>query len=115
MIERSVVDDERGIVEKAEEVVSDLGKCRLVAQEFGREAMDRERLGRHGALGIDVAVKGVAGREAVVELDATDLDQAIALIRIEPGGLGVEHDLAHQIPAVLVFRHARHKAGHDGG
>jgi hypothetical protein len=51
---------------------------------------------RHVALGIEVAVKRPPGREAVDELDATDLDQPIALQRIESGRFGIEDDLAHR-------------------
>ena len=48
------------------------------------------------ALRIDVAVEDAAGREAVDQLDAADLDDAV-LARIEAGGFGVEDDLAHRI------------------
>jgi hypothetical protein len=37
----------------------------------------------------------LAGRKAIDEFDAADLDQAIALEGIEPGGFGIEYDLAH--------------------
>ena len=47
------------------------------------------------ALGIDVAVEHTAGRHVVHQLDAGDLDDAMAVVGIEAGGLGVEHDLAH--------------------
>ncbi len=73
-----------------------LGKARIVFQELGRQAVDREGLGRHVALGIEVAVEGLSGREAVEQLDAADLDQPMALIGVEAGGLGIEDDLAHE-------------------
>ena len=57
--------------------------------------MDLKGRLRHVAFRIEVAVKRLAGREAVDELDAADLDQPIALKGIEPGGFGIEHDLAH--------------------
>ena len=47
-------------------------------------------------LGVDVAVEGLPGREAVDELDAADLEQPVTLVRIESGGFGVEHDFAHR-------------------
>ena len=49
--------------------------------------------------GIDVDVEGAAGREAVDQLDAADLDDAV-LARIEAGGFGVEDDLAHRISSL---------------
>ena len=51
---------------------------------------------RHLALRVDVAVEGAAGRHVVDELDRADLDDPVAGVRIEPGRLGVEHDLTHR-------------------
>ena len=61
--------------------------------------MHRERLRRHVALGIDVAVEFAPGRDVVHQLDAGDLDDAMAVIRVEPGGFGIDHDLAHRLPS----------------
>ena len=52
----------------------------------------------HVALGIDVAVKLAARGDAVHELDAADLDQAVAALGVKAGGFGVEDDLAHACP-----------------
>src|SRR5262249_50008413 len=76
-----------------EQVLDDLGEQRLVAQELGREPMHAEGLGRHLALGIEIAVKALSAADAIDELDAADLDQPMALVGIEPGRLGIEHDL----------------------
>src|SRR5882757_4599252 len=57
--------------------------------------MHGERFRRHLALGIDVTVKGLAGRHAVEDFDATDLDQTVAPQRVEAGGFGIENDFAH--------------------
>jgi hypothetical protein len=43
-------------------------------------------------------VEGAAGRDVIDELDGGDLDEAIAFPRVEPGGLGIENDLAHDSP-----------------
>ena len=63
-------------------------KCR-------RQPVHRLGFGRHVALGIDEAMELAPRRDAVEELDAADLDQPVAALRIEAGGFGVEHDLAH--------------------
>src|SRR5207244_10593423 len=81
--------------EERQNLVGGLGERRLVLEELRREPVHLERRGRHVALGIDVAVKGAAGRNAVIELDAADRDHPIPLQRVEAGGLGIEHDLAH--------------------
>src|SRR5688572_3034559 len=50
----------------------------------------------HGAaFGREIAVILAARRDAVHELDASELDQAVAALWIEAGGFCVEHDLAH--------------------
>ena len=71
--------------------------------------MHLEGLGRHVAFRIEIAVERLAGRKAVDQLDAADLDQPMPLIGIEAGGFGVEHDLAHcsvpQAESVPPFRH----------
>ena len=54
-----------------------------------------KRFRRHVAFGIEIAVERLAGREAVDQLDAADLDQPMPGNGIEAGGFGIEHDLAH--------------------
>ena len=41
-------------------------------------------------------MKALSARNAIDELDATDLDQAVTLVWIEAGGLGIEDDFAHR-------------------
>ena len=67
----------------------------LSARNSARQAMHLERLARHVALGIDVAMERLAGRHAVEDLDAADLDKPIAAQRIEPGRFGIENYFAH--------------------
>ena len=94
-IERRIVNDERRLTHESEEIVGDLGEGRLVLQELSREPVHLEGGRRHVAFGIDVAVKGLAGRDAVEQLDAADFHHPIARQGIEPSGLGVENDLSH--------------------
>ena len=68
-----------------------------VAQEGGGQAVHLLRVGRHVALGIEVAVEEAAGRHVVEQLERADLDHPVAVGRLEPGGLGIDHDLAHQV------------------
>src|SRR5215471_12293671 len=94
-VEARVVDDERRIADEGEQVVGDLGEQRLVGEELGRQPVYRESLGRHVALRIEIAMEGLTRRDPVEQLDATDLDQAVAAERVETGGLGIEHDFPH--------------------
>ena len=89
------MDDEPVAGDELQERVGDVRKERLVLQKRRRQPMHRLDLGRHVALGIDVAVVLAPRGDAVQELDAADLDQAVAALGVEPGGLSVEDDLAH--------------------
>jgi len=95
-IERGVVRHQRRSADKGEELVGNFGKQRLVFQKVGGETVNLERRRRHLALGIDVTMEALAGGNLVVELDAADLDQPVALIGIESRRLGVQHDFPHR-------------------
>ena len=71
----------------------------MLGKELGGEPVHGKRLLRHVALGIDVAVEFAPGRDVVHQLDAGDLDDAVPVCRVEPGRLGVDHDLAHRLPS----------------
>jgi hypothetical protein len=47
------------------------------------------------AIRLQIAVEVVSGQAAIDELDTADLDDPMAILRIETRGLGVEHDLSH--------------------
>ena len=68
------MDDKRCIAEKCDQVVRHLREKHLVFEEFLAEAVNRERLRRHATLRIEILVEGLAGGNAVDQLDATDLD-----------------------------------------
>ena len=59
------------------------------------QAVDRLGLERHVALGIEISVEVAAGLDAVEDLDAADLDHAVAAGRVEPGGFRIEDDFPH--------------------
>ena len=94
-VELGVVNHQPVRTDKGQQLVGDRGKRRLVRQKLCGDAVDRERIFGHVALGIDVAVKFAAGRDVVDQLDAGDLDDAMAFARIETGRFGIEHDFAH--------------------
>ena len=61
--------------------------------------MHGEGFRRHVALGIEMPMKGLAGRHPVQNLDAADFNQPVAAQRVEAGGFGIENDFAHQLQA----------------
>ena len=105
-IELGVVDDQHRIAEEGEQVVHHRAEQRLVREELIGQTMDLERAGRHLPLGIDVSVVRRAGRDVVDQLDAADLDDTVAALRVETGGFGVEDDFAHSGPAAVDARAA---------
>ncbi len=58
--------------------------------------MNRFGASRHIAFRIEIGVVTCPGGDEIDHLDAADLDHAVARLGVEPGGFGIEHDLAHQ-------------------
>src|SRR5262245_37615269 len=106
-VEHGVVRNQRGIAEKDQEILDDLGKWRLVLEKIFGEAVHLERFPRHVALGIEIAVKGLPAGYPVDQLDAADLHHAVALERIESRRLGIEHDLAQTACSTYPANHRR--------
>ncbi len=94
------MDHERRVGDEFQEFLDHLRKQRLVGQEFAGKTMHGESFRRHVALGVDVPVKGLAGRHPVEDLDTADFDQPIAAQRVEAGGFGIEDDFTHFVPAI---------------
>ena len=66
--------------------------------------MNGEGFRRHVSVWIEISVEHRTGRNTVEQLDTANLDQAMALGRIEAGGFGVEDDFAHE-PLLPSIRH----------
>ena len=94
-IEHRIMRNELGVAEKGDELFHFVGEQRLILEEFAGQGVNLKCGFRHVAFGIEVTMESLAGRETIDEFDAADLDQAIALGRIEPCCLGIENDLAH--------------------
>jgi len=60
--------------------------------------MHLEGLIGHLALRVHVAMPHAARRNAIDQLDAADLDHTVAVERVEPRRLGIEYDLAQNLP-----------------
>ncbi len=73
----------------------DVAELGLPLSVVPRHAVHLGRTGVDVALGIEVEVQRAARGAAVHDFDRGDLDDSVALLRIEARGLGVEDDLAH--------------------
>ncbi len=93
-VEGGVVHHEHGALDELEHVVGELMKARLGGQELDGQPVHLVRRVRHVAIGVDMAVPHASGRDAVDQLDAADLDDAMSGPRVETRGFRIENDLA---------------------
>src|SRR6185369_17841990 len=94
-VERSVVDHQLRAADELEQLVDDLGELRLLRQELVGDAVHVLRGAIDRPVRAQVAMKAAAGAAAIDQLDAADLDDAMALLRLQPRGFRVENDLPH--------------------
>ena len=94
-VEAGVVRDQAGLADELEKLGRDRREERLIPEEGVVEAMHLHGIDRVRPLGIEVAVEAPPGRDVVDQLDAADLDDAVAGFRVEAGSLGIEDDFAH--------------------
>src|SRR5204862_7480977 len=95
-VELGVVDHELGALHELEELQRHLGELRLRSEKLVLDAVHLERAAIDFALWVDVAVEAVGSVTPVHELDAAELDDAMACCGLEPSSFRVENDLAHQ-------------------
>ena len=50
--------------------------------------------------GIEIPMPVSAGGDVIDQFDAGELDNAVAVLRVEPGRLGVEDKFAHRAPSM---------------
>ena len=94
-VELRVVRHEWTVTEELEQLQRVLVETLLVGEECVGKAVNLLGGKRHRPLRIEVSVERAAGRHAVDQLDAADLDHPVAALGVESGGLGIEHDFAH--------------------
>ena len=85
-----------GVAEKVEHGVGDVGEQRLALEQLEGNAVNARRVIGNVTLGMDIFVKGAAGGDVIIELEAADLDHPVAGFWIEPGGLSIKHDFSHR-------------------
>ncbi len=93
------MDHQRRIAYELQKFLDHLGEERLVGEELPGKTMHGKRFSRHVALGIEIPMKGLAGRHPVENLDAADFNQPVAAQRVEARGSGIENDFAHLVPS----------------
>ena len=94
-VEGGVVDHELGAGDELDQLRGDLAELRLVLELRARDAVHGLRALVDVPLGIQIAMEAAAGGAPIDDLEAADLDDAMAALGFEAGGFGVENDLAH--------------------
>ena len=77
-IKRRVVDHQRRVADEFQEFLDHIGEQRFVGEELAGKTMHGIGFSRHFALGIEMPMKGLAGRHAIENLDTADLNQPVA-------------------------------------
>src|SRR4029078_12250548 len=94
-VECGIVNDELGAGDELDKLFRNVAEFRLVAQKFLSEPVHLQRAVFARAPRGYIAMKMIAGKPAVDDLDRRDLDHAVAELGIEARGFSVEYDLAH--------------------
>jgi len=95
-VEGGVVRHDGGVAHEVQEGLhhAGLGELGLAPQEVGRKTVNLLGLRRHVPLGVDIAVEGPPGGDEVLDLQAGQLHQAVALTGLKARGFGIQNDLA---------------------
>ncbi len=94
-VERRVVDDQLGTPTIGEKILDNVAEARLVGKELLGDAMHLHGPCVDLAVRLQIAMEVAMGQTTLHQLDATNLDNAMALRGLQARGLGVEYDLTH--------------------
>jgi hypothetical protein len=89
------VDDPLRAACEFDELCYDIGESRSTAQHFPCHAVNIGGARVDLALRVEIKMEMAPGGPAIDHFDCGDLDDSVAVLRIEPGRFGVENDLPH--------------------
>ena len=95
-VEGGIVRDERRILDELEQLLDLLREKRLVRQENVGESVHHFRFERHVPFGVEICVEMTTRLDAMDDLDAADLDHAVAAARVQASSFRIEDDLTHE-------------------
>ena len=91
-VEGGVVGDQGVVCDEVAEGVGDIGEAGFSDEVRAGEAVDARGFGGDVAVGVDEGVVDAAGGEVALELEAGDLDEAVAVQGVEACRFRVEED-----------------------
>ena len=89
------MDDELGIADVVAKRLSDVGEFGFVGQKFRRQSVNCDGIFVRVALRVDVWMKMVFRDPAVDDFHTTDFDDPVAIVGVQTGRFGIQHDLSH--------------------
>ena len=96
-VEAGVVNHQLGVAHESLEVGRHIGELRLVGEKLLGDAVHRHRFGINTPPRVEVDVKMATGEVSIDELHTANFNHPIAVTPIQPGSLGVEHNLSHDL------------------
>ena len=94
-IEHRIMRNQRAVTQKIEQVFDRVLEIGFVRQESIAEAMHLFGNAGHCHARIEISVIAIACLDAIDEFDAPDLDDPVALFRVEAGGFGIKDNFTH--------------------
>lgn len=97
-VERRVMDDQFAAANILKEVIGDVGKRRLVGEEFVTDPVNAKGFGIDQTIGLQIDVEIAPGQATVNHLNRTDFNDSMPLVVntefVHTGGFGIENDLS---------------------
>ena len=103
------MDDERRLAQEFQKRLRDRREARFIGEKRAGDPVHAFGFRRYLAFGIEIGLVCAPGGEMIDQLDTANFDDAVAVGRIEPGGLGIENDFTNVLQwcRPLVWRGVR--------
>jgi hypothetical protein len=89
------MDDQFRALNKSQKVINHIGETRLVLEKFPGDAMHLQSALLYVTIGIEVAMKMLAGQSAVDQFNRCDFDNPVTLPGLQASGLRIQNNLPH--------------------
>ena len=89
------MDNEFSPFDKAQEIVGNVLKMRLVGQKLHTEAMDFNRPCVNLSFGVEIDMKMISAELPIKQFDAADFDDPVTLSRVKSSRFGIKNDLTN--------------------
>src|SRR5690606_9280987 len=109
-VERSIVDDDLGILDVLQKLVCDLGEARMICQKLCGQAVHCQRLRVTVTIRIQVQMQVIAGQQAIGNLHTSKFDYTVPIRGIQARGFSIHYDLTHTLSAIYKTPASRPKS-----